>query len=50
MNQFSFQVGNVGMALLIEKAIFSEYQVIDQVQKTNNQITHEPTNHDHTNG
>jgi hypothetical protein len=27
------------MASLIEKVMFSEYQVTDQVQKTNNQIT-----------
>jgi hypothetical protein len=39
MDQFSFPLGEVVMASLIEIVIFSEYQVIDQVQKTNNQIT-----------
>jgi hypothetical protein len=36
MDQFSFTVGKVGKASLIEKVIFSDYQVINQVQKPNN--------------
>jgi len=36
MDQYSFPVGKVGKASLIEKVIFSEYQVMDQVQKPNN--------------
>jgi len=36
MDQFSFPVGKVVKASLIEKVIISEYQVINQVQKPNN--------------
>ena len=39
MDQFSFPVGKVVKASLIEKVIISEYHVIDQVQKPNNQLT-----------
>jgi hypothetical protein len=35
MDQFSFPVVKVEKASLIEKVTFSEYQVIDQVQKPN---------------